>query len=220
MFHVKHRFLLDPYLSFLKSRNIEPGPGQIRQMTKYYDLLLDWSSRQNLFAAGDRPFLLERHFLPCLCFYEFVRYRNPSSIADVGSGAGFPGIILQIMMPELSVQFIDSSRKKCLFLQEVSETLQLSSRIIHNRVEDVVSSGVLMVEMVVARFVSDVKALWIWAAPMIKPSGFLMVQKGEQYVESFSGIRAIQSLSPDASWKRTVPALASKYFIEVEKEDV
>lgn len=217
---MKHRFSLDPYLTFLQSRNIELDSGQICQMARYYDLLLDWSQRQNLFAVGDRPFLLERHFLPCLCFYEFARYRNPTSIADVGSGAGFPGVILQIMMPELSVQFIDSSRKKCLFLQEVSETLQLSSRIIHCRVEDVVSSGVLMVDMVVARFVSDVEDLWSWTMQMIKPSGFLMVQKGEQYTELLTGMRAIQSLKPDAVWKRTVPSLMSKYFIEVEKEDV
>jgi 16S rRNA (guanine527-N7)-methyltransferase len=220
MFHVKHRFSLDPYLSFLHSRKIELDSSQIRQLSTYYNLLLQWSKRQNLFAAGDRPFLLERHFLPCLCFYEFVRHRNPDSIADVGSGAGFPGVVLQIMMPELMVQFIDSSRKKCLFLQEVSETVRFESRIINSRVEDLLISDRLSVDMVVARFVSDIKILWNWTAPMIKPSGFLLVQKGEQFDESLSGMRAIQTYTPDISWKMTVPALESKYFIEVEKENV
>jgi 16S rRNA (guanine527-N7)-methyltransferase len=105
------------------------------QMAAYLELLERWNTRFNLTALRSPGEILQRHFVECA----FAAEKLPSGIAtlmDFGSGAGFPGMIIAICRPEISVTLAEAHRKKASFLREVVRSLGLRSEIFSSRVED------------------------------------------------------------------------------------
>jgi 16S rRNA (guanine527-N7)-methyltransferase len=216
---VKHPLRLEELIQFLHTQKICVSNAQFDQLEIYQTLLLNWSHRQNLFAAGDRGGLIERHFVPSFYFLYLTKKYSGNRIIDIGSGAGFPGIIIQIMNPEISVTLIDSSRKKCLFLQEVNESLSLHTRIEQIRIENMRVDDYSLYDLALARFLGDLKKLWHWVAPVLKPSGIFLMQKGGVHEESRSTKNfRIKIWQPGSQWLKIAPTLSSKYILEVKKK--
>ena len=88
---------------------------QISQFMTYYDLLVEWNSFMNLTAITEFNEVIDKHFIDSLAICEYVDFKNGDSLIDIGTGAGFPGIPLKIVFPELRITLLDSLNKRIKF---------------------------------------------------------------------------------------------------------
>ena len=143
-------------------------------INRYVDLLATWGIERGLIGPREVPRLWERHILNCAA----VTPRIPAgaSVADVGSGAGLPGLVWAIARPDLSVTLIEPLLRRATFLTEVIEELGLSNvRVVRARASDVSETF----DVVTARAVADLGKLGGWCLPLVKPGGVLLALKGE-----------------------------------------
>ena len=119
---------------------------QIDQLLAYVGLLAKWNRVMNLTAVDNVSDMLTLHILDCLAVVEPVRRRAPRRLLDVGSGAGLPGVIIAIALPEVKVTCVDSASRKVGFIRQTAAELEVALSATHSRVEqleecfDVVSS--------------------------------------------------------------------------------
>jgi 16S rRNA (guanine527-N7)-methyltransferase len=99
---------------------------QLEQFESYYSLLVEWNEKMNLTGITEREAVYEKHFYDSLTLAGVVQFDKQSSLADIGSGAGFPSIPLAIVFPHLHVTIIDALAKRIKFLEEVTSQLSLS----------------------------------------------------------------------------------------------
>lgn len=147
----------------LAQYQISASPQQIEQVLLYLKLLLKWNDKVNLTAIRDPLEILHRHFCECMFATESVPIER-GRLADVGSGAGFPGLPLKIMRPELEIFLIESNLKKATFLAEVIRELALvKTRVIVGRYEDL-GEELAPLDFVCSRALGDFDAFLKWAA--------------------------------------------------------
>ncbi len=147
----------------LAQYQIATSPQQVEQVLLYLKLLLKWNDKINLTAIRDPLEILHRHFCECMFAAESVPIER-GRLADVGSGAGFPGLPLKIMRPELEIFLIESNLKKATFLAEVIRELALvKTRIIVGRYEDL-GEELAPLDFVCSRALGDFDAFLKWAA--------------------------------------------------------
>ena len=196
---------------------------QIGQFISYYEMLLEWNSRFNLTAITAWDDVLKKHFLdslsPAPMFPADDSAPGGLRLADIGSGAGFPGIPLKIAFRSLSVTLIETTGKKADFLQCVTDELHLKDvTVINDRVEvigrDDEHRG--RYDLAATRAVSSLNVLCEYGVPLLKTGGELLCYKGpdvsvevdqaqnafEQLGCSLSGI--YEPLIPDADFSRTI----------------
>jgi 16S rRNA (guanine527-N7)-methyltransferase len=147
---------------------------QLARLVAHLDLLDEWSARMNLTAIRDRPSQLTRHLLDSLTVQPYLRGQR---IADVGSGAGFPGIPLAIVEPQRHFSLIESTGKKCRFLEHVRDELQLKNvEIVQARAENYRPE--VRFDTVVARAVGPLAGLLKAAGGLVVGGGRLLAMKG------------------------------------------
>ncbi len=149
--------------------------------------LMKWNRKINLTAIRSEKGIILKHFIDSLSVLPYVP--ESSSLLDVGSGAGFPGIPLKIIEPSLEVTLIDSARKKVDFQRHLIRTLRLSGIVaIHGRVQDreVVHQMQGRFDRVISRAFSDVSTFLEIARPFLKPGGTAVAMKGGLREEEIS----------------------------------
>jgi len=147
---------------------------QLAKLVAHLDLLDDWNSRMNLTAIRDRPSQLTKHLLDSLTG---LPHLQGGRIADVGSGAGFPGIPLAIVAPHVDFTLIESTGKKCRFLEHVREALELNNvEVVQARAESYKPD--VRFDTVIARAVGPVADLVKVAGPLVVGGGLLLAMKG------------------------------------------
>ena len=110
---------------------------QIEQFMKYKQFLLEWNQKINLTAITEDREIILKHFVDCISIISVMPFPKSASVIDVGTGAGFPGIPLKIVCPEIQMTLLDSLQKRLIFLQEVIQQLALSKiSCVHSRAED------------------------------------------------------------------------------------
>ena len=107
---------------------------QLDQFESYYAMLSDWNTRVNLTAITEPEDVAKKHFLDSLAAAPYLKAN--AAVADVGTGAGFPGLPLLILRPDLKLTLIDSLQKRLVFLEAVLKELKLSAELVHARAED------------------------------------------------------------------------------------
>jgi len=147
---------------------------QLARLVAHLDLLDEWSARMNLTAIRDRPSQLTKHLLDSLTVQPYLRGQR---IADVGSGAGFPGIPLAIVEPQRHFSLIESTGKKCRFLEHVRDELQLKNvEVVQARAENYQPE--VRFDTVVARAVGPLAGLVKAAGALVVGGGRLLAMKG------------------------------------------
>jgi 16S rRNA (guanine527-N7)-methyltransferase len=156
----------------------------IDQLMTYLDLVEKWNRVYNLTAIREREEIIKLHFLDSLSILKHVHERN---VLDVGSGAGFPGIVLAITKPELKVTVMDSVNKKTTFMQQVkSELSLLNLELVNSRVEDY--QPTILFEAVTSRAFSNLKNMMSLTQHTLQKEGVWLAMKSKdvkQEVEAF-----------------------------------
>ena len=137
------------------------------------DLYMDWNSKVNVISRKDMDYFFERHVLHSMSILKIADLKG--RVMDLGSGGGFPGIPLAIMLPEVQFVLVDSIAKKCRVMREIIEELGIKNvEVINDRAEDV--EGVF--DVVVCRAVAPLRTILHWVGNKIKKGGTLYCLKG------------------------------------------
>lgn len=182
------RELLRPF-----TEGLQLTDAHISQLSTYLDLLLKWNKRMNLTAVHEPEQIVQRHFGESLFAASLIAHAYPGArtLADIGSGAGFPGLPIKIAVPHVQVTLIESQHKKATFLREVIRTLDLSSAQVSNaRAEDLD----LAADLVTLRAVESFDQALPVAQRLVGVGGTLMLLIGAAQVGK------AQSLLPGHEW--------------------
>jgi len=178
--------LLEPYLA-----GAPVPPNLYAQLGTYLDLLLRWNARTNLTAIRDPEEIVRRHFGESLFAGVHLAplLPPPSTLLDFGSGAGFPGLPIQLLLPELQVALAESQGKKASFLREAVRTLGLETEVWPKRVEEMPPDR--RFDIVVLRAVDNMDAAMDAATTRILRGGSLAALGGEHLMDESSQLRMI-----------------------------
>lgn len=167
----------------IRNLDLDINEIQIRQFYDYYEYLIKWNQFMNLTAITDFEDVVQKHFVDSLLITKEKNMKDVDHLLDVGTGAGFPGIPLKIMFPNLKVTLLDSLKKRIDFLNEIIDVLDLKQiETIHGRAEDYVKTGKRreMYEICVSRAVANLSVLAEYCLPYVKIGGeFISYKSGE-----------------------------------------
>lgn len=195
--------------NYIKDYKITLTENQYEQFQKYFELLAEWNEKMNLTAITDESGVALKHFADSLSLLNFVDIPQNSSLADVGTGAGFPGVVLKIARPDIKLTLIDSLNKRLVFLGEVCAQLGIEAELIHSRAEDGARDEKLResFDFAVSRAVARMNVLSEYCLPYVKVGGAFCAMKGAQANEEFKeSLNAINTLGGK---------LENKYFFEL-----
>lgn len=195
--------------NYIKDYKITLTENQYKQFQKYFELLAEWNEKMNLTAITDESGVALKHFADSLSLLNFVDIPQNSSLADVGTGAGFPGVVLKIARPDIKLTLIDSLNKRLVFLGEVCAQFGIEAELIHSRAEDGARDEKLResFDFAVSRAVARMNVLSEYCLPYVKVGGAFCAMKGAQANEEFKeSLNAINTLGGK---------LEKKYFFEL-----
>lgn len=156
---------------------------QKEQFASFYELLIEWNKVMNLTAITEKEAVNEKHFIDSLSIVKAVDMNSVTSVIDIGTGAGFPGIPLKIAFPHLKVVLLDSLNKRIRFLDTVIETLGLEHiDAIHGRAEDFAKRAEYreQFDICVSRAVANLTTLSEYCMPYVRKQGlFVPYKSGE-----------------------------------------
>ncbi|HOJ44530.1 MAG TPA: 16S rRNA (guanine(527)-N(7))-methyltransferase RsmG [Bacilli bacterium] len=154
--------------------------GQLAQFEQYKSLLETWNKSINLMSRADGLDIYEKHFVDSLLF-PLEEARQRGSLIDLGTGAGFPGIPLKIMYPDLTLYLLEPTSKRTHFLERVVTALGFTkTQVINERAEIYASFSREMFDILTARAVAPLNMLLELGAPLVKLGGLLLAYKGRE----------------------------------------
>ncbi len=181
----------------VKDYKIELSEEQLDQLQKYFELLVSWNEKINLTAITEPNEVAVKHFADSLSVFNYVDFQKGASVIDVGTGAGFPGLVLKIARPDIKLTLLDSLNKRLKFLDEVLNTLGLEAELVHARAEEGGHNIDLRecYDFAVSRAVARLNVLCEYCLPYVRLSGkFIAFKGGEADEEIKSASKAIQAL--------------------------
>jgi len=184
----------------------------------YLNELIEWNSRMNLTGIRERGRMILELFLDSLVA---VPYLHPSgSMLDVGSGAGFPAIVIKVLLPGLKLQLIESNSKKANFIKQVIRLLRLPDvEVINKRIEDFRSeSSYDGFDVITSRALTNLKQLVNWCSPLLSPNGMLVYYSGNMVDENLKDTEILfkdQRLFSDRVIPYDLPGLKTQRNIVV-----
>ena len=173
----------------LEAFQIKLTDEQIKQFIRYYELLIEWNEFMNLTAITEYDEVMKKHFVDSLSLIKAFDVSKESTVIDVGTGAGFPGLALKIAYPNLNVTLLDSLNKRINFLNEVILQLGLKGiETVHGRAEDFAKPGKLRekFDLCVSRAVANLSTLSEYCLPYVKVGGKFIAYKSEKMEEEIN----------------------------------
>lgn len=159
---------------------------QLSALDMYYYLLLSWNEKFNLTAITEEKEVIYKHFLDSAQILSTSWIEPKDKVLDIGSGAGFPGVVLKILKPDLKVSLLEATAKKVGFLREVIQKCNLQKiEAIHGRAEEFAALPAYrgQFDIVVSRAVAPLNILSELSLPFVKINGKFLPMKGIQYDE-------------------------------------
>ena len=169
----------ETFVKYLNDLGLDPTEEQLNNLSIYADYLMEYNSHTNLTAIKDLEGIYLKHFYDSLTIVKSVDLNNINSLADIGTGAGFPGMVLKIMFPHLKVVLIDSNNKKITFLKNLVEKLGLTNiDCINVRCEEYALEHLDSFDLVTARAVANMRILSELCLPLVSVGGYFIPLKG------------------------------------------
>lgn len=163
---------------FVKSLNelgIFLTEDQLNKLDKFYNLLIEWNEKINLTRITEEKEVYLKHFYDSLTISKVVNLKEKETLCDVGTGAGFPGIVLKIVYPNLKVTLVDSLLKRVNYLNAIIKDLELEDiKAIHSRGEDFKGNF----DVVTARAVANIEKLLNFTMHIVDKNGIFIAMKG------------------------------------------
>ena len=159
--------------------NINLTDTMLEQLDTYYDLLVSENKKYNLTSITDKEQVYLKHFYDSLTLSKAIELNN-QSLCDIGTGAGFPGMVLKIAFPNLNVTLVDATEKKCKFLKMVIEKLNLKGiEVINARAEEYSKKTREIYDIVTSRAVAPLNHLLEYSIPLVKVDGTYIAMKSD-----------------------------------------
>lgn len=192
------------------------------RLKRYYELLVEWNERMNLTALTEPQDVALKHFADSLTLLQYAEIKDGASMIDVGTGAGFPGLVLKIARPDIRLTLLDSLNKRLNFLDTVCEELGLEEvETVHSRAEDGSRTQLRdSFDYAVARAVAPLNVLAEYCLPYVKAGGAFLAMKGKTAAEELSDAEsAIKKLGGEVADKRffTLGEAGERGIIEIAK---
>lgn len=192
------------------------------RLSAYGNLLLEWNEKMNLTAITDPEEVLYKHFYDCLLFFKHIEVKEGASVIDVGTGAGFPGMVLLIARPDIKLTLLDSLNKRLIFLNAVLEETGLSAEVIHARAEEGARKAELreQFDIACARAVAALPTLSEYCLPYVKKGGLFVSMKGPAADEEvIAAKRALELLGGGNAEiiKEALPDGSERRFVKIKK---
>ena len=197
------------FIKYLEELNIYPTQDQLNKLDKFYNLLIEWNEKINLTRIVDEKDVYLKHFYDSLTITKEVDLSKVKTLCDVGTGAGFPGIVLKIMYPNLKVTLIDSLLKRVNYLNEIIKELELTDiEAIHSRGEDYKGSF----DVVTSRAVANIEKLVGYTMHLVAKDGIFIAMKGNIDNELTDSVKKIIS-------KKYNIVKINKFKLPIEESD-
>lgn len=165
------------FIKEVKLLGISLNENILSKLEKYYEILKEENAKHNLTRIIEKEDVYLKHFYDSLTINRIINI-NSQSICDLGSGAGFPGMVLAICFPNTNVTLIESNGKKCHFLNLVKEKLNLDNvKVLNIRIEDYARDNREVFDIVTARAVAPLKHLLEYGIPLVKVEGYFIAMK-------------------------------------------
>jgi 16S rRNA (guanine527-N7)-methyltransferase len=195
---------------------------QLEQFDTYYQLLVEWNQKINLTAITDPEGVAVKHFADSLSFFNYCTIPEGGAVIDIGTGAGFPGIVLKIVRPDIQLTLLDSLKKRFLFLEDLLSSLGLEATFLQGRAE---AYGQNLnyresYDVAVSRAVAQLNTLSEYCLPFVKQGGSFVSMKGSQGAEeALEGKRAASILGgdPPVVLHDSLPDGSERTFIVTKK---
>lgn len=206
----------------LKKLNIEITDTQLSQFERYFNLLVEWNSKINLTRITQPEEVAVKHFADSLTLLKYVDVKSNAKLVDVGTGAGFPGIPIQIMRPDINLTLLDSLNKRLVFLEEVCDSIGIEAEFVHARAEQ---GGVdcdfrEKFDIVTSRAVAKLNTLSEYCLPYVKKGGTFVAMKGPELQEELKEAQnAVKVLGGKVEnvWEFSLPDDSRRTILAIKK---
>ena len=167
------------FIKEVSKLNIQLTDTMLDQLDNYYEILVTENSKYNLTSITDKEAVYLKHFYDSLTLSKIIDLKN-QTLCDIGTGAGFPGMVLKIVFPSLKVTLIDATEKKCKFLKLVINKLKLTDiDVINARAEEYSKKTREKYDIVTSRAVAPLKHLLEYSIPLVKINGTYIAMKSD-----------------------------------------
>ena len=163
------------FIEELNKLGINVTEDQLSKLNKFYKLLIEWNEKINLTRITEENEVYLKHFYDSLTIKKVIDLNEVNTLCDVGTGAGFPGIVLKIIYPHLKITLVDSLQKRVNYLNTIIKDLELENiHAIHSRGEDFKEKF----DVVTARAVANIEKLVTYTMHLVNKDGQLVAMKG------------------------------------------
>ena len=211
----------ETFIKELEKLNIKITQNQLNQLDKYYNILITENAKYNLTNILNEEEVYLKHFYDSLTIVKGIELNN-QYICDIGTGAGFPGIVLKIIYPNIKIDLIDATLKKCNFIKLVTEKLKLKNvTIINDRIENYSKTNREKYDIVTSRAVANLKHLLEFGIPLLKVNGIFIAMKAniDEELNNIDNYYKKLSLSAEKIIKFKLPYENSNRTIYIIKKD-
>ena len=169
----------DNFIIEVEKLGIEVNDTKLNQLEKYYEMLIEYNKVMNLTGITEKEDVYLKHFYDSLTISKIIDLNQEQTLCDVGTGAGFPGIVLKIFYPNLKITLVDSLNKRINFLNDVIKELKLRKiETVHARMEEYSKNNIEKFDVVTARAVAQMNFLLEVSVPMLKIGKYFVAMKG------------------------------------------
>lgn len=184
----------EEFIKALEDLNIKITDKQLNDLDIYYKMLVDYNTHTNLTRITEEKEVYLKHFYDSLTLIKAIDLKD-QTLLDVGTGAGFPGLVLKIVFPNLKVTLVDSLNKRIIFLNSVIEKLNLTNiNTVHARAEEYALSKRESFDIVTSRAVANLSMLSELCIPMVKKGGYFIPMKADAVEELKNAESSIKTL--------------------------
>ncbi|MFV0249823.1 MAG: 16S rRNA (guanine(527)-N(7))-methyltransferase RsmG [Bacilli bacterium] len=167
------------FIEELEKIGINLNEIQLEQLNQYYELLIEYNKVMNLTGITEKEQVYLKHFYDSLTIIKVINLKKINSLCDIGTGAGFPGLVIKIVFPNIKITLLDSLNKRIEFLNQVIKELKLENiKTIHTRAEEYSIKNRNKFDITTARAVAHLSILLEYAIPMTKINGYFIALKG------------------------------------------
>lgn len=170
---------IDDFKSEIEKLNIIYDEDKLQKLDTYFNFLIEYNLHTNITRVVDKEDVYLKHFFDSLTLVKAVDLNSIKNILDIGSGAGFPGVVLKIFYPDIDITILDSNNKKTKFVTQLIEKLNLNKiTVVNDRAENYMANNLNKYDLCVSRAVAFIDIISSLSLPFIKKDGKVILMKG------------------------------------------